>query len=87
VNSPAEGNAQKLFFNRPRFFIKSVWAMAASTAAAIAAFEMVFFCENLVALRREVIIFAEDQFIFLILFVHTRQADDNLLKFGWVKIK
>ncbi len=47
AKSLAEGNAE-LFLNRPRFFIESVWTMAASASAAIASFEVEFFGENFV---------------------------------------
>ncbi len=43
--------------------------MSASASAAITAFQVVFLGENLVAFRRQVIVFAFDEFIFVI-FVH-----------------
>lgn len=66
------GNARILFLisNRARIFIEAVWAMAASGAAAIAAFEMILFGENFPAFGREIKIFAFDEFIFRILFIH-----------------
>ena len=76
-------NAQILIFlsNRSRIFIKAVRAMAASGAAAIAAFEVELFGENLPAFGREIIIFALDQFIFLILFFHHSKPNETNMIF------
>lgn len=68
------GNAQKLFFNCSCFFIKSVRTMAATTSAAITAFEVEFLGKNFVTFGRKIVIFAFSQFIFLILLIHTLQS-------------
>jgi len=61
------------FSNFPRFFIKAVRAVPAATFAAIAAFEVEFFGETLVAFGSVIKIFAFGGFIFVILLVHKLQ--------------
>ena len=59
-----------LISNRARIFIEAVRAMTTSGTAAIAALEMILFGENFPAFGREIKIFAFDEFIFRILFIH-----------------
>ena len=60
----------KLFFYCSCFFIEAVRAMPATTFAAMAAFEVVFFCKAFVAFGGKIKILSFDGFIFVILLIH-----------------
>ena len=70
-----QGNAP-LFFDIACFFIETIWAMSATTFAAIAAFEVEFFGETFVAFGSKVEIFAFDWYIFFILVEHRRKFNN-----------
>jgi hypothetical protein len=53
-----------------RVFVVSVRAVSATAAAAMAAFEVEFFGKDLPTFGREIVIFALNQFICLVLPVH-----------------
>ena len=72
-----QGNAP-LFFDIACFFVETVRTMSATTFAAIAAFDVEFFCETFVAFCGKVEIFAFDWYIFFILVEH--RANLEILK-------
>jgi len=72
-----QGNAP-LFFDIACFFVETVRTMSATTFAAIAAFDVEFFCETFVAFWGKVEIFAFDWYIFFILVEH--RANLEILK-------